>query len=285
MIVAVIYTRDISKEALIRVTKLDIRGHHRLKSITFNRIKQIPKDSTVALAAIISSVPFIFLTLFFVSNERSLRASSQYGVLEFELAWTPKMMDKIFAAWGPANVEYQRYVHHVDYLYLVVYALFGLLCILLLARRLEGKLQRAGFFFVLAPVLAAVFDAMENVFLLSMLTRGAPGGRSDPALASLCATFKIAFIGATIGFIFIAGALLLARRFRVKDVYYYLALIVYGALLVWVLLLWNVYLCYVIGPVYLAIAALFIWVSSRGTVSRETATPDVTSSGNPSPAD
>jgi hypothetical protein len=269
MIVAVIYTRDISKEALIRVTKLDIRGHHRLKSITFNRIKQIPKDSTVALAAIISSVPFI----------------SQYGVLEFELAWTPKMVDKIFAAWGPANVEYQRYVHHVDYLYLVVYALFGLLCILLLARRLEGKLQRAGFFFVLAPVLAAVFDAMENVFLLSMLTRGAPGGRSDPALASLCATFKIAFIGATIGFIFIAGALLLARRFRVKDVYYYLALIVYGALLVWVLLLWNVYLCYVIGPVYLAIAALFIWVSSRGTVSRETATPDVTSSGNPSPAD
>ncbi len=255
-----------------------------MKSISFDRIRQIPRNSTVALAAIISSIPFVFLTLFFVCNERALRAASQYGVLEFEIAWTPKTIDKIFAAWGPDNVQYQIFVHHVDYLYLLVYGLFGFLCILLLARRLEGRLQEAGFFFALAPVLAAVFDAMENVFLLSMLTRGAPGGRSDPALASLCATFKIAFIGATIGFIFVAGALLLARRFRLKEAYYYLALIVYGALLVWLLAVWNVYLCYVIGPVYFAIAGLFVWTSIRGTDSREEAAPDATSSGNPSPA-
>jgi hypothetical protein len=255
-----------------------------VKPITFDRIRQIPRNSTAALAAIISSIPFVFLTLFFVFNERALRASSQYGVLEFELAWTPKTIDKIFTAWGPGNVEYQIFVHHVDYLYLFVYGLFGLLCVLLLARGLEGRLQQAGFFFVLAPVLAAVFDAMENVFLLSMLTRGAPGGRSDPALASLCATFKVAFIGATIGFIFIAGATLLARKYRAKDVYYYLVVIVYGAILVWFLSLWNVYLCYVIGPVYFAIAALFIWISKRGTGSKETAASDATSSGNPSPA-
>jgi hypothetical protein len=231
-----------------------------VKSITFDRIGHIPRNSTAALAAFISSIPFIFLTLFFVCNERALRAASGYGVLEFEIAWTPKTVDKIFAAWGPGNMQYQIFVHRVDYLYLLAYGLFGLFCILLLARGLEGRLQRVGFFFVLAPVLAAVFDAMENVFLLSMLTRGEPGGRSYPALASLCATFKIAFIGATVGFIFMAAALLLARRLRVKDVYYYLALAVYGGILVWLLLLWNAYLCYVIGPVYLAIAALFVWI-------------------------
>jgi hypothetical protein len=192
-----------------------------MKSGTFERIKRFPKNSTVALAAIVSSIPFGFLTLFFVFNEQALRASSQYGVLEFELAWTPRMVDKIFAAWGPANVQHQIYVHHVDNLYLLSYGLFGLLCVLLLARGLEGRLQKVGFWFVLAPVLAAIFDAMENVFLLSMLTRGAPGGRSDPALASLCATFKIAFLGATIGFILVAGVRLLAKKYRVREAYYF----------------------------------------------------------------
>lgn len=117
----------------------------------FERIKRVPRDSTVALAAILSFIPFVFLTLFFVYNERALMASSDYGVLQFEVAWTAKTIDKIFAAWGPANVQHQIYVHHVDYLYLIVYGLFALLCVLLLARKLEGKLQQAGFFFVLAP--------------------------------------------------------------------------------------------------------------------------------------
>jgi hypothetical protein len=233
-----------------------------MKSGTFERINRFPKGSSVALAAIISSIPFLFLTLFFIFNERALSASSQYGVLEFELAWTPKTIERIFAAWGPANVQHQVYVHHVDNLYLLVYGLFGLLCVLLLARRLEGRFQQVGFFFVLAPVLAAVFDAMENVFLLSMLTRGAPGGRSEPALASLCATFKIAFLGATIGFVLVAGVRLLARRYRVKETYYYLSLVIYGVIMVGILVIWNPYLSYVIGPVYYAIVALFICISS-----------------------
>ncbi len=229
----------------------------------FKRIKQVPRDSTVVLAAIVSFIPFIFLTLFFVFNERALRASSQYGVLGFELAWTPKMIDKIFTAWGPANIQHQIYVHHVDNLYLLVYGLFALLCILLLARRLEGRLQQVGFFFVLAPVLAAVFDAMENVFLLSMLTRGAPGGWSDPVLASLCATFKIAFLGASIAFIFIAGVRLLARRYLAREIYFYLTIVVAGMIMVGFLSFWEPYLCYVIGPVYYAIVVMFIWVRRR----------------------
>jgi hypothetical protein len=36
-------------------------------------------------------------------------------------------------------------------------ALFAGLCILLIARRLKGRLQEIGFFFVLAPALAAIF--------------------------------------------------------------------------------------------------------------------------------
>jgi hypothetical protein len=238
-----------------------------MRNGALERIKQVPRDSIVALAAILSFIPFVLLTLFFVFNERALRASSQYGVLEFEIAWTPKMIDKIFTAWGPANVQHQIYVHHVDNLYLLVYGLFALLCILLLARRLEGRLQQVGFFFVLAPVLAAIFDAMENVFLLSMLSRGAPGGGSDPALASLCATFKIAFLGATIAFVFIAGVRLLARRYAAREFFFYLTIAVYGVIMVGLLAIWEPHLCYVIGPVYYAVVVLFIWFSKRGSMA------------------
>lgn len=239
-----------------------------MRKSTFKRIRQVPRDSTLVLAAIVSFIPFIFLTLFFIFNERALRASSQYGVLQYELAWTPKTIDRIFTAWGHANVQHQIYTHHVDNLYLFVYGMFALLCILLLARRLEGRLQQVGLFFVFTPVLAAVFDAMENVFLLSMLTRGAPGGWSDPVLASLCATFKIAFLGASIAFIFIAGVRLLARRYLTREIYFYLTIVVAGMIMVGVLSFWEPYLCYVIGPVYYAIVVLFIWISKRGSIEQ-----------------
>ena len=235
---------------------------------TFEKIREVPKDSSVALVALLSSIPFFFLTLFFVFNERALLASSGYGVLDFELVWTRGMTQRIFQAWGPSTVRYEIFAHHVDNLYLVVYALFAGLCILLIARRLKGRQQEVGFFFVLAPALAAIFDAMENLFLLSMMTRGVPGGRASPALASLCATFKIAFLGATLSFIFIAGILLLVRRFKVPLTYYYLVLLVAGIASVVLLVMWKPYLGYVIGPVYYATVFLFVW-TMKSEASRE----------------
>lgn len=230
-----------------------------MKRFTFEKIREVPKDSSVALATLVSSIPFFLLTLFFVFNERVLRAFSGYGVLDFELVWTRGMAHRILRAWGTSNVRYEIFVHHVDNLYLVVYALFGGLCILLIARRLKGRLQEIGFFFVLAPVLAAIFDAMENVFLLSIMRQGIPVGRASPALASLCATFKIAFLGATLSFIFITVILLLVRRFKVSLTYYYLVLLAAGIGTIWLLVMWKPYLGYVIGPVYFAIAFLFGW--------------------------
>ena len=232
-----------------------------MKRFSFQRIGKVPAESSLAVAGLMSFIPFFFLTLFFVLNERALRTSSGYGVLDLELAWTPGMIEKIFTAWGPSEMKYQVFVHHVDYLYLLCYGLFAALCILLLARRLKGRLQRIGFFFMLIPLLAALFDAVENIFLLSMLNRGEGFRSSSPAIASLCATFKIAFIGATLSFIFIAAFWLLARRYKIRGVYYYLALLVAGIVVVWLLSMWKLYLCFVIGAVYYAIVLLIIWSS------------------------
>jgi hypothetical protein len=226
---------------------------------SFDKLKEIPGTDTLTLAALILFIPFSFLTLFFVFNERAVKLSSGFGVLDFELAWTPSMMHRIFTAWGPAEMHYQAFATYVDYAYLVCYALFAAMLILLVARRLKGILREIGFFFVLAPILAAIFDALENTFLLSMLNRGADLRAQDPYIASLCATFKIAFIGAALSFLFIAALLLLAKRYKVPDIYYYLVLLATGGILIWLLSTWKLYLCFVIGPVYLAVVLLVLW--------------------------
>ncbi len=228
-----------------------------MKRPSFEKIREVPSDGIVALAALLSFIPFFFLTIFFVINERALMASSGYGVLDFELVWTRNTAQMILRAWGLSRVRYEIFAHRVDNLYLVVYALFAGLFILLIARRLKGRLQEVGFFFILAPVLAAIFDAMENVFLFSMMKQRTQMGRASPALASLCATFKIAFLGATISFVFIAGILLLIRRPKVSLTYYYLVLLAAGIATILLLVLWKPYLGIVIGPVYFAVAFLF----------------------------
>lgn len=224
------------------------------------RMDKIPRGGTLRLAVLLSSIPFLFLTLFFAFNERGLRASYGYGILDLELVWTTGMTEKIFTAWGPIEMDYQAFVHYVDFLYLVCYGAFGALFILLIARGLRGRLRDIGFLFVLAPPLAAIFDLVENVFLLSLLKSGTYMESSSPALASLCATLKIVFLGATVSFLIIASLLLLANRYRIPLGIYYLVLLVVGAIGVWLGYGWKPYVCYVIGSVYLAVALLFAWI-------------------------
>lgn len=233
----------------------------RLRRPTFRRIRKIPQDGSLAIAALVSFIPFCFLTLFFIFNESALKASSGYGVLDLELAWTPGTINRIFAAWGPSEIRYQVFAHRLDFAYLVCYGVFAALCVLLLARRLDGRLQSIGFFFVLAPPLAALFDALENAFLLSMMYRRVGFRPSSPALASTCASFKIAFLGATLSFLFMAVLLLLLKSSKKTDFYFYLVLLVTGTIVIWLLSIWNVYVCIEIGVVYSAIMLLFVWGS------------------------
>ncbi len=229
-----------------------------MKKLEFEKLREVPRGGTLALTTLVLFIPFFFLTLFFVFNERALMASSGYGVLDLELAWTPSMVHRIFAAWGTAEVRYQVFTHQVDNLYLVVYGILAALVILLIARRLKGGLRKIGFFFALTPILAAVFDAMENTFLLSMLNRRVGFARSSPPLASICATFKIAFLEAALSFVFVAALLLLLRKYGVPDIYYYLALVAAGAIVIWLLAMWRPYLCFVIAPTYFAIVLLIV---------------------------
>lgn len=226
----------------------------------FERFLESPKRKTLNLAAIIAYIPFLLITLFFVFNENELISSSGYGVLDFELAWTSDTIHKIFAAWGPAEMQYQAFVTYVDYLYIACYVLFGALLITIVARKLEGRLRELGLLMILSPILTGIFDVVENVYLLAMLNRGADVEWYYPFLASLCASLKIAFLLAGLSFLFIAILFLIGKRFKIPSPYLYLVFIGTGILAIWLFLLWNVFATFLFGAVYFIMLFLFIWL-------------------------
>ncbi|MFH1149992.1 MAG: hypothetical protein V1748_05935 [Actinomycetota bacterium] len=239
-----------------------------MRRFSRDTIRYVPGDGALALMSLVSSVPFVFLTIFFIVNEHALKAATGYGVLDFELAWTPRMMQRIFAAWGPVEMRYQAFATRVDYFYLAAYGLFGALLMLLVARRLKGRLQGIGFFMALTPILAAAFDSVENVFLLSALNRPFDLRAADTSLASLCSTFKIVFIIGFLGFLFAAVLLLLLGRLGVRGAWLYPPLVAAGIFVVWLLSGWKLYLGLVCATVYFAIVLLVAW-TERGDSRRE----------------
>jgi len=65
--------------------------------------KESPKDRTLYLITLLTFIPFLTLTIVFCLNELRL-ASTGFGVLDLELAWTPDMINTIFAAWETAEM-------------------------------------------------------------------------------------------------------------------------------------------------------------------------------------
>lgn len=231
-----------------------------MKNAILSRLMKAPKDRNLILSLLVTSIPFLLITLFFVLNERGLESACGYGVLDFELAWTTNTVDKIFAAWGSVELQHQAVVTWVDYLYIAFYVSFGAECVLLVTRKSRGGIAQAGMLLVLAPVLAGIFDAVENIFLLSMLYRGDAVGAAIPLLASLCATFKIGLLGAGLSFFYIASLLLVGRRYQIPESYSYLALLVSGSLAIWLLSLWNLTVSLTGGAVYFFLVLLLAWL-------------------------
>jgi len=229
----------------------------------FEKLLGTPKKKNLNLAAIISYIPFLFITLFFAFNEYQLISSSGYGVFDFELAWTSGTIHEIFTTWGPAEMHYQAFVTYVDYLYIACYAIFGALLILIVTRKLEGRLKELGLLMILAPLLAGIFDVVENVHLLAMLNRGVDVEWYYPFTASLCASFKTAFLLAGLGFVYIAVLLLIGKRLKITRAFLYPLLAGTGILVAGLFTLWNVLAVFLFGVVYFVLLLLVIWMENK----------------------
>jgi hypothetical protein len=174
-------------------------------------LKERPSHMVVMVVTVIALVATLGVFLAMRPDDAAMQAAGGYGIVSYELAFTSEQTNTILAAWGPAGQAAARHQLWLDYGFMPSYGFLFAGLVLMIARGLTSTIQNIGLALVPASLVAAVFDAIENVMLLTMLHGGAPG----PALiAGICATIKFLLLAVVLVFWLIGGVAWLvgARR-------------------------------------------------------------------------
>lgn len=174
-------------------------------------LKERPSQSVVSgitLVALVATLAF-FITM--RADEAAMQAAGDYGIVDYELAFTAERADEILMAWGMEGQSAARNQLWLDYGFMSSYGLLFAGLVLMIARGLRGTIQNVGLTLTIVPIVAAVLDAIENAMLLIMLNGAAPG----PALvAGVCATIKFLLLTIVMLFWSVGGIAWLASGRR-----------------------------------------------------------------------
>jgi len=131
-----------------------------------------------------------------------ITAASPRGIVSFELSGSIESAAQILKAWGPQGKVYAALSLGLDYLFLIVYALFiSLSCV----RMAEYFRQRGwhlaiwGLGLAWAQFLAAFLDAIENAALINLIFDSQRD--SWPTIARYCALVKFGIVGLGLAYI------------------------------------------------------------------------------------
>ena len=219
--------------------------------MNLEKLKEVPKHQHLILITILTSIPFFILTIMFIINEFRLISSTGYGILDFELAWTPGRAQQILIAWGQVEIQNQIIMHYIDYLYILFYGLFGAELILIASRRIEGKIQKLGLYFTFTPIIAGIFDALENINLILMLNDKTFINSGSPFFASSCAVIKIGFIILSLCFFYIAMLCSILKKLTIKNITGFFTLGIVPIIICGLFILWNPFLALYFITIYL----------------------------------
>ena len=231
--------------------------------MNLEKLKEVPKQQHLILITILTSIPFFILTIMFIINEFRLISSTGYGILDFELAWTPGRAQLILSAWGQVEIQNQIIMHYIDYLYILFYGLFGAELILIASRRIDGKIQKLGLYFTFTPMIAGIFDALENINLLLMLNDITFINSGSPFFASSCAVIKIGFIILSLCFIYIAMLCSILKKPTIKNIKGFLTLGIVPIIICGLFALWNPFLALYFITIYLILLYFIINFNSK----------------------
>ncbi|MHA1276992.1 MAG: hypothetical protein ACTSQI_04200 [Candidatus Helarchaeota archaeon] len=227
--------------------------------------KATPQTKSLFITTIIAFIPFIIISLLFIMNELRLEATTGYGLLDLELAWTPNKINTIFTAWGPLEIQRQISMHYLDLVYAFCYGFFGAVCILLISRKLNDRFRTIGTYLSLSTVIAGIFDELENVNLLIMLRQASSPENIYPFLASIFSTLKIAFIGVGLCSLYILFAHWIVQEYKSLANHLNL-LLIFGPFIIWMMAVWSIYIALQTSLIYL-IVVLVIERIVRGSQS------------------
>lgn len=180
-----------------------------------DKLKKKPSDLILLIAALIGIV--ILLTINIMIFEDIARKVPVYGILDFEFAWTEDQIDTIFSTWGPLGRGEHAAGVYWDFPYIFGYAIPLFALIVYFSRRLEDRIATIGLYMSLTPIVAGIFDLIENINLLIMLNDPSDFASFVPLVASISATIKFGFliVGAII--FIVALVLFIIKKIKKED--------------------------------------------------------------------
>jgi hypothetical protein len=150
--------------------------------------------------------------------DKPLEHTGGPGIIGYEFAATKARAVEILSEWGSKGRRIARLSLIVDYAYMLSYGGFFTLAGLAtrdLARAgAWRRLAAAGAILPLFAVAAAVFDAIENVFLLLVLD--GHGRAFGPMIAMVCSSIKFTLVTIAIGYVVCALAWRVATATMVR---------------------------------------------------------------------
>jgi len=156
------------------------------------KLKKTPSDLILLIIAAIGII--ILLVINMVIFEPLANSGFFYGILDFEFAWTKDQILIIFTEWGGAGMVLQANGVYWDFLYIIGYSVPLFALILLFTRKLSGKIVDIGLYLSLTPLVAGIFDLVENINLLIMLNDTPNFASFVPLIASLTAFIKFGLL-------------------------------------------------------------------------------------------
>jgi len=179
------------------------------------KLKNSPKNLILVIIAIIGFLIFILINQLVFAPLAKLVPT--YGILDFEFAWIPETIQTIFTVWGTEGMNLQTLGVYWDLLYIIGYSLFIFGSIVLVSRRLTRKLENVGLILSLTPLIAGLFDLIENINLLIMLNNPNTFPSFIPLVTSISATIKFGFLFIGIIFFFLALVIAIIMLIRKKS--------------------------------------------------------------------
>ena len=156
-----------------------------------HRLAEFPTPKTLRL---VTAVAFLFTAAIFFVFRVHDRPLKPYDIVAFELAWTPQKAETIMGVWGEADSQTARESLFIDFGYLPAYSFFFAGLTLMAARAVTARMQTLGFVLTVVPFVSAVFDAIENLALLSVLQSPDSPSAAALTLAGVCATLKFSLL-------------------------------------------------------------------------------------------
>ncbi|NVM53372.1 MAG: hypothetical protein HWN66_06675 [Candidatus Helarchaeota archaeon] len=177
------------------------------------KLRTSPSKKKLTLITLVTLVIFITLTIIFRFYEAALKESG-FGIVEFEFAFTQSTATAILSAWGVSLIPVALQSVYLDFIYIAAYSigLFGITIFII--RALQERWHNFGIIFAITPLIAGAFDIIENINLITMLNDVKDYPSFAPPIASICAFIKFGFLLVSIGFVLIAGIIVLIQKRR-----------------------------------------------------------------------